>query len=244
MNVSKRIQQMAEQGTRPCCEQCSTQVRCPFATLPQTEHEPFWSLARERNVAVGEALETQGTQTQTLSVVKVGLLKGLRRGPGGVSKPILLMGKGRMMGYTQPFGQPATLSLTTITPTRICEVDVQAVRNAVKLHLPFQHAMFKSVAGFLGCMADWSHVLRQESYLAKVCVALHLIAAEEGSQSFRIPSHTELANVLGTRRETVARHITLLIEKGLLKKVDRWHGELTTPDCSSLLKRTVEPGST
>ncbi|MBA4266749.1 MAG: hypothetical protein C0453_16855, partial [Comamonadaceae bacterium] len=89
-------------------------------------------------------------------------------------------------------------------------------------------------------MADWSHLLRQESYLTKVCVALHLIAAEEGSQSFRIPSHTELANVLGARRETIARHIGLLIEKGLFRKVDRWHGLLTTADCRALLNSTVE----
>ena len=89
-------------------------------------------------------------------------------------------------------------------------------------------------------MADWSRLLREDSYLAKVCAALHLIAAEEGNHAFRIPSHTELANVLGTRRETVARHIAILIERGLLRKVDRWHGVLTTPDCSLVRERLSE----
>ena len=208
--------------------------------MSQTEHEPFWSMVRERSVAVGETLEIQGARSQTLGVVKVGLLKGLRRGPGDVDKPIVLMGKGRLIGFTQPFGQPATLSLVTITPTRVCEVDIQAIRDLAMLHAPFLQALYKTIADFIGCIANWSHLLRQESYLVKVCVALHLIAAEEGSQSFRIPSHTELAHVLGARRETIARHITLLIEKGLFKKIDRWHGVLTTADCSLLLNSTVE----
>lgn len=240
MHVSKSSQQSIEQTTRPKCEHCSTKARCLFSAMPYAEEEPFWSFVRERSVAVGEALETQGARTRTLGVIKVGLLKGLRRGPGELDKPIMLMGKGRLIGFTQPFGQSATLSLVTITPTRVCEVDIQTIRDLAMLHPPFLQALYKTIADFIGCIADWSNLLRQESYLVKVCVALHLIAAEEGSQAFRIPSHTELAHVLGARRETIARHITLLIEKGLFKKIDRWHGVLTTADCRSLLNSTVE----
>lgn len=190
-------------------------------------------------MAVGECLEVQGARSEALGVVKVGLLKGLRKGSGGTAKPIVLLGKGRLVGFTQPFGQAATLSLVTITPTRVCEVDLHAVRDVAMQHPAFQHALYKTIAAFIGCMADWSHLLRQESYLAKVCVALHLIAAEEGNHSFRIPSHTELAHVLGARRETIARHIALLIAKDLFIKVDRWHGVLTTPDCRTLVDRTA-----
>lgn len=240
MHVSKRILRTTEPTVPPRCEHCSTKARCLFARLPRPEHERFWSSVRERTVAAGETLEAQGARTQTLGVVKVGLLKGLRRGPGEVDKPIVLMGKGRLVGYSQPFGQSAILSLVAITPTRVCEVDVQVVRDVAMQHPLFQQAIYKTIGDFIGCVADWSHLLRQESYLTKVCVALHLIAAEEGSQAFRIPSHTDLANVLGARRETIARHIALLIEKGLFRKVGRWHGLLTTADCSALLDSTVE----
>lgn len=240
MHVSKRILKTTEPHTIPRCDHCSTQGRCLFARLPRTDHEQFWSSVRERTVAVGETLESQGDRTQKMGVVKVGLLKGMRRGPGEMDKPIVLLGKGRLVGFSQPFAQSAILSLVTITPTRVCEVDVQALRNIAMQHPPFQNAIYKTIGDFIGCMADWSHLLRQESYLTKVCVALHLIAAEEGSQSFRIPSHTELANVLGARRETIARHIGLLIEKGLFRKVDRWHGLLTTADCRALLNSTAE----
>lgn len=240
MRVTKTFRVSREQSTQPRCEQCLTQARCLFATLPLAEHEQFWSLARERTVGVGETLEIQGGRTQKFGVVKVGLLKGLRRGRVGVEKPIVLLGKGRLVGFPQTFGQPATMSLVAITPTRVCEVDVEAVRGIAMLHPPFQQAIYKTISDFMGCMSDWAHLLRQESCLTKVCGALHLIAAEEGRPSFRIPSHTELSNVLGTRRETVARQIALLIEKGLFSKVDRWHGVLTTPDCSSLPGRMDE----
>lgn len=239
--MPNNLKPATEHSSRPRCDHCSTQVRCLFVTLSLAEHEEFWALARERTVAVGECLETQGARAQTLGVVKVGLLKGIRKGPGGLDKPIVLLGKGRLVGFTQPFGQASTLSLVTITPTRVCEVDVKAVREIAMLHPPFQQALYKSIAEFMGCMGDWSHLLRQESYLTKVCVALHLIAAEEGNHSFRIPSHTELANVLGARRETIARHIALLIETGLFRKLDRWHGILTTPDCSALSGHADEP---
>ncbi len=235
-----KTQQMAVQGATPRCEQCSTRERCLFAVLPSPQHEHFRLLVRERTVAVGEEVEAQGVHAQTVGVVKVGLLKGLRSRPGDDGKTILLMGKGRLVGFTQPFGQPAVLSLVTITPTRICEVDVQAVRDIAMPSAHFQQATYRTIAEFLACMADWSRLLREDSFLTKVYCALQLIAAEERSPSFRIPSHTELANVLGARRETIARHIAILIDKGLFQKVDRWHGSLTSTDCHMFLERLAE----
>jgi CRP-like cAMP-binding protein len=238
--MSKNTQCKTGPGATPRCEHCSTRARCLFAVLPLPQHEHFRSLVRERTVEVGEPVETQGVHGQTLGVVKVGLLKGLRRCPGDDGKTILLMGKGRLVGFTQPFGQSALLSLVTITPTRVCEVDVQAVRDIAMPSAPFQQAIYRTIADFLGCMADWSRLLREDSFLAKVYCALQLIAAEEGSPSFRIPSHTELANVLGARRETIARHIAILIDKGMFQKVDRWHGMLTAPDCDMRRARMVD----
>lgn len=240
MSASKTSElRTAEKSNKPLCEHCSTRPRCLLRTLPMPEYEPFWSFARERSVAVGESLETQGTRTQTFGVIKVGLVKGLRKGPDGVFKPIMLMGKGRLVGFTQPFGQAATFTLVPITPTRVCEVDLQAVIEIAMRHPSFQVAIYRLVADFIGHVGDWSHLLRQESYLAKVGGALHLIAAEEGNHAFRIPSHTELAQVLGTRRETIARHIALLIEKGKFTKVDRWHGVLTISDHRSIVGSLV-----
>lgn len=228
--MSRNIPRMVGPGGAVVCEHCSTRGRCLFSVLSLPQHERLRTLIRERVVAVGETLEAQGSLGKTLGVVKVGLLRGLRGSPGEEGKSVLLMGKGRLVGFTLPFGQAALLSLVAITPTRVCELDVRVVRDMAMPFEPFQQALYRAIADFVGAMADWSRLLREDSYLAKVGAALQMIAAEEGSPSFRIPSHTELANVLGARRETVARHIAILIDMGRFRKVDRWHGVLTAAD--------------
>lgn len=226
----------------PRCEHCSTRGRCLFAVLPQPENERFRALIRERVVAVGESVENQGCHGKTFGVVKVGLLKGVRKNPRDDGKTIALLGKGRLIGSTQPFSQSALLSLVAITPMRICEVDVRAVKDIAMQQPLFQQAIYRTIAAYIGSMADWSRLLREDSFLTKVCVALQLIAVEEGSRAFRIPSHTELANVLGARRETVARHIAILVDKGVFRKVDRWHGVLTSSQCDDVNASWSEGG--
>jgi CRP/FNR family transcriptional regulator len=228
-------------GSPPRCDQCSTRGRCLFAETRSAQNDYFRSLVRERSVSVGETVEAQGSDGHALSVVKVGLLKGIRTIPGGDDgKSIMLMGKGRLVGFTQPFGQSAMLSMVAITPTRLCQVNVQDVKDIAMPNASFQQAIYRTSAAFLSCMADWSRLLREDSYLQKVSIALQLIAVEEGSQAFRIPSHRELANVLGTRRETIARHISILIEKGMLRKIDRWHVMLALPGDDGHQQRVVE----
>lgn len=235
--MRKNNQRKTRPGSQPRCEHCSTRGRCLFAVLPQPQYDEFSALIRERTVAVGEAVELQGCNGDAFGVVKVGLLKAVRHGAGSGDRAIALLGKGRLIGVTLPFAQSALLSLVAITPMRICEVDVQAVRRIALQQPLFQQAIYRTVAAFVGSVADWSRLVREDSFLVKVCVALHLIAAEEGSQAFRIPSHVELASVLGARRETVARQIAVLIERGMFRKVDRWHGVLTSVGCDGLSER-------
>ncbi len=238
--MSNNIQRTTGPGSPPRCEICSTRERCLFAVLPEPKYEHFRSLVRERSVAVGELVELQGRHGATFGVVKVGLLKGVRKSLDNDGKVIALLGKGRLIGFTQPFAHPALLSLSAMTPVRICEVDVQAVKHIAMDQPIFRLATYRTIAAFIGCVADWSALLREDSFLTKVSGALQLIAAEEGSQAFRIPSHTELASVLGARRETIARHIAILIEKGMFRKLDRWHGVLTATPGDILAQRRAE----
>lgn len=218
----------------PRCDLCSNRGRCLFFVLPQPEYTHFRSLIRERSISIGESIEVQGLQRATVGVVKVGLVKCVRRSAGSDGHAIALLGKGRLIGFTQPFAQPALLSLGAITPMRLCEVDTQAIRSIAMQNPLFEQATYRTIAAFVGSVADWSGLMREDSFLFKVCVALQLIAAEEGSQAFRIPSHVELAKLLGVRRETVARQIAILIEKGVFRKVDRWHGVLSVGGCDAL----------
>ena len=142
VNISKNSLRTGGPGTTPRCDHCSTRGRCLLAVLPTPQYEHFRAQVRERTVAVGEQVETQGAHGQVLGVVKVGLLKGLRRGPGDDGKTIMLAGKGRLIGFTQPFGQTALLSMEAITPTRICEVEAHSVRDIAMAQPQFQQAIY------------------------------------------------------------------------------------------------------
>lgn len=224
----------AEPVGGPRCEHCSTRARCVFFALPPQHAQLLKSHIRERVVTVGETLECQGDHGQTVMVIKLGLVKGMRGSSGKDNKAIAILGKGRLLGFNNLFRQVSPLTLTAITPTRVCEVDVSAVYSLAMSHQAFRRDVYKAVGSYFDCVADWSRILREDSYLLKLCHALQLIATEEGSNAFRIPSHSELAGVLGSRRETIARHIGALIHRGMFQKVDRWHGMLLSSGCHEL----------
>jgi CRP-like cAMP-binding protein len=186
---------------------------------------------QERTVAVGELVQRQGSAGSAVMVVKVGLFKGLRAAPGQEHKAIAILGKGRLLGFNNLYRQPAPLTLAAMTPARVCEAEIDSVHALAMVHQQFRQRVYQAVGSHIDCVADWSRILREDSYLLKLCQALHLIANEEGCTAFRIPSHIELANVLGSRRETIARHIGLLIDRGMFRKVDRWHGMLVASAC-------------
>lgn len=185
---------------------------------------------RERVVAVGEFVQEEGDCGTSVMVVKLGMFKGMRTAQFDQSRTIILLGKGRLLGFHSFFRQSASLSLQALTPCRICEVDTAALTAATAHHPELGRRVYHGVGSYIECLADWSRVLREDTFLFKLSQALRLIASHEGSSAFRIPSHTELADLLGARRETIARHFSALIESGRFRKVDRWHGMLLEDD--------------
>ena len=211
----------------PVCDQCSTRRGCLFNCLPEPQLSVLMPHVRERAVSVGDVLEREGEPSPVIGVVKVGLVKGSRTGPGTGAKAIVLLGRGRLIGFPGVFGHTSQLTQEAITPARVCELDT---RQAIELAMPwapFREALMATVARFVDCVADWSRILREDSFVPQLHMALRMIAAEEGNPSLRIPNHAELAGLLGARRETIGRHIRTLARQGLLQRVDRWRVVLT-----------------
>src|SRR5690606_28166463 len=139
----------------------------------------------------------------------------------------VLLGRGRLIGFPSVFGHRSQLTHEAITPVRLCELDArQAIALAMPL-APFRETLLAAIARFVDCVADWSRILREDSFVPQLHMALRMIAAEEGNPSLRIPNHAELAGLLGARRETIGRHIRTLARQGLLQRVDRWRVVLT-----------------
>ncbi len=213
------------------CELCATRERCLFYSLPVPSSYPLKSQVTERTVDVGETIELQGARITKIGVIKMGLIKGMRANRQNNSKAIVLLGRGRVIGLPGVFHMPSQLGFVAALPSRLCELDLTLLNDLVARNSAVQDSLFLHAGIRMGCIMEWSSILREESHLQRLCNALQLIAIEEGNSAFRIPSHADLASLLGSRRETIARSMATLIRRGKFRKVGRWHGFLTSEHC-------------
>jgi len=225
INMISRDKSKSSQGGARC-DFCSTHPRCIVSHLPVEHLAGLRSRIVERVVPVGRELEVQGAQTDTLKIIKLGLVKGVRLTSRGIGQPVCLQGRGQVVGLSSLHRRPAPLSIIAITSARVCELPVEVAVALGRTESSFSRGLCDAITRFVDNLADWSRILREEGIATQLCQALHLISQEEGIDAFRIPSHVELGRVLGARRETIARHIGALIEQGKFVKIDRWHGRL------------------
>ncbi|HMN94119.1 MAG TPA: Crp/Fnr family transcriptional regulator [Hydrogenophaga sp.] len=171
----------------------------------------------------GDELEVQGDFWNTLGVIKVGQVKGSRANALNKSKAVVFLGRGRPVGLGSAFGHRSQLTLVAITSVRVCCMDANLVRTLAMPDAEFRKALQDTAGSFVNCLTDWSRVLREDEFALKLYYALHLIATEGRSASFTMPSHAELADLLGSRRETIGRHLTAMVGEGRLERRDRRH---------------------
>ena len=230
--MNARPQAFAEFGRGDVkCDSCSTRSQCLIYNMAAANRAAIHPFIVEQSVKVGQQIDVQGSQSQTLKVIKVGLFKGERSGTDNSDEsdtPVCLFGKGRIAGFSSLYKQPAPLSMTAITPARVCEVPISIAYDMAFPDRGFRQFLYGAVARYIATLADWSRVTREIGLSRQLYLTLQLIADEEGSASFRIPSHIELAKLLGARRESIARHINQLITKGYFIKSDRWHGTVVS----------------
>jgi CRP-like cAMP-binding protein len=238
-----RARMMAlEDGTPARCDICSTRSRCLLSQAGQDVRERIAPHIVERSVRIGSSIEAQGEGGDHLGVIKLGLFKGERVNDQHERTPVCLLGRGRIFGFGNLFKQPATLTLTAVMPARLCQIPIAILYDRAFVDRGFRQYIYQSIGRYIDTLADWSRLPREGGISGQLLQALRLIAAEEGSRSFRIPSHIELGLLLGARRESVARHIGLLIQTRQLVKLDRWHGILDpTPEELALLSAPCGP---
>lgn len=211
----------------PSCTHCLTRHRCVFQSVPGAADK---LQVREFSVRPDSVLEVQGEHQDTLGVIKVGQAKGSRTVTAGKHKAIIFLGRGRVVGLGSAFRHRSPLTLTSLTPMRVCAARAELLHNEALSDERFLAAVVDAAGRFVNCVTDWSGLLREDDFGRRLHRALQMIATEEGSCSFRIPSHAQLADLLGSRRETVSRYLGTLVEQGQLRKLDRWHGVLA--DCA------------
>lgn len=184
-------------------------------------------------VAVGGCIEHQGVASTHLTLVKLGYFKAERSGVGGDSAAVCVVGRGRIGGYAGLFKQPSVMSLTALTPSRVCQLPIAVVYDHAFVEREFRQYLYASIGQHMENMADWCSLVRESNISKRLMLAFELLAQEEGSRTIRIPSHQILGELVVARRESVARHIGQLFQAGRITKLDRWRVVLNPPESAA-----------
>ncbi|MCB2016453.1 MAG: Crp/Fnr family transcriptional regulator [Hydrogenophaga sp.] len=213
------------------CDVCSMRSRCLLSKVSSEVKALMLPHVVERSVQIGEDIEAQGEHSAHLGVVKLGLFKSERTASPGNRAAVCVVGRGRLIGYANLFKQASAMTQTAMTPARVCLIPIHVVYDHAFRERQFRQSLYQAVGSHIENVADWAALIRESNISKRLMAAFDLMAREEGSRSLRIPSHVELGELVMARRESVARHITLLQREGQLVKLDRWRAILRpTPE--------------
>ena len=210
----------------PDCSLCVTHGECVIGAMPPAERGRYAPLVRERPFAKGDVLLREGEVVTRFRVVKVGLTQLLRRGPDGRNRPVALFGIGQVLGKFGLVGQPNALTCIALTSGRLCEMRVSDIEAHGLWSEPFRNQLGLAYVRSYGRMADWAQVMRIPGVQRQLAAVLLLLAQAQRSRLLRLPPHTVLGQLLGARRETVARAMAALERRKAFSRRDRWHCDI------------------
>lgn len=209
------------------CQLCAARRTCLMGQLPRGQQDKLDPMLRELGFHKGDVLQTEGTAPDTVRSIKLGTVMLTRSGPDGAHHPVALAGRGHLLGMWGLLDKPTQVGARALSAGRICELPVAALRQTLYQDATQLDALHHQMAHTFARLADWSQVMRLRGLPRQLMATLMLLANEQGSRSVHLPSQVALAALLATSRESVARTLRLLQDNGHLRRMDRWHGELT-----------------
>ena len=209
------------------CNDCACQQQCLLGRLDPQTRAAWRGHLTERRFRKGEMLQRQGESIHSVQVVKIGTLLVQRRGDDGVEHPVGMAGCCEALGAPALLQQPADLSYVAVTPGRVCQLDLAPLLGAGRqFQGEFLLELAREQLNANARLSDWGRIARIRGVVGQLAGALLQLAELQRSTLVRLPSHTVLAALLATTRESVARALALLAqEQGVLRR-DRWHCEI------------------
>lgn len=192
-----------------------------------------WSATR------GDALASEGEIATRVRVIGAGSAFAYRRGVDGDSRPIGMVGRGAAFGVFGVFGQQAPVSFAAATDARICDIPVRALAGVAQAHPEFARHLATSAQVLCEVIAAWSAAMRVGGSTNQLACALVLLSDAQDSEAIELPSHVALAELLGARRETVARGLAMLEAEGCIARAG---GRLCAIRRDRLLQRVKGEG--
>lgn len=209
------------------CQVCAARLTCLIGQLPASSQERLTPFHHERAFRKGQTLQTQGVTGEALLSIKLGTVMVTRQSADAQPRAVGLFGRGHTLGLFGAVGHPTQLGAVALSAGRVCEIAVATLHQLQLFDTAFMDALHAVTVRSFASLADWGQVMRLRGLQRQVVAALLLLAAEQGTRAVRLPSQAALASLLSTSRESVARTLRQLEASGHLRRIDRWHCELT-----------------
>ncbi|AVS72592.1 Crp/Fnr family transcriptional regulator, partial [Paracidovorax avenae] len=225
----------ASDTDRQNCHECSSRHQCLIGRQSDAARVSWPTLVQEHRFRKGDVLQLQGETADSLSVLKVGTALLHRTGPDQVARPVAMAGCGQALGTGAVLGTAERLTWVAVQEGRLCRLPAAALVRSGGLDSEFLQALLHEEAQAQSRLADWSGLLHLRGVPAQLASALLQLSQLQRSTLVRLPTHTVLASLLATTRETIARSLTQLAQQGAVVRHDRWHCAIVRAPLVALL---------
>lgn len=198
-----------------------------FEGTSDMDAETIARLCAERRYSRGKTIFSRGDPADAVYIVKDGLVKLVSVSPGGtetiinILKPNTIFGELLLAEDKRAFTAVAeTDCAVTMIPRRAF---VEILSTVPRVAANFIRLLSKRLARVQRTFADYGHTWSYDR-LARVLLRLseeHGAKVPEGMLITLRITHEELANLIGTTRETVTNQLGKFQRQGLLKRQGR-----------------------
>jgi CRP/FNR family transcriptional regulator/CRP/FNR family cyclic AMP-dependent transcriptional regulator len=197
-----------------------------FADLTDRESDTILDLMREKSVAKGTAVFHQNDAGGGLYLILAGAVKISRTGRDGRDVTVAMLHEGNFFGEMSLLdGQPRSASATAAESTRLLVLDREHFQRYVLTQARIMAKLLRELSKRLRAADQTIENLALGSVADRlVCLIGHLgrrNPIKDGAGVIeRAPTHQELAEMVGSSRETVTRTLAAMEKRGLIA-IDR-----------------------
>ena len=221
MNSPRQRISPAGPSGRTGCLDCATRSNCILGTLAPEHLSIASPLVRRRVFRNGEEISPEGEVASSVKIIKVGTVFGYRIGKDGHRRPIGIAGRGAAFGMHGCFGRSNQVSGVAVTAGHYCELSVRHLEEKSGWSAAFREQLVNGCVRDLGLTADWSAAMRLRTLVKQLAYTLLLLSDVQGSPVVQLPTHTALAELLGTTRESIVRGLIVLEDERCIAKLER-----------------------
>jgi CRP-like cAMP-binding protein len=219
------------------CQLCAVRSQCALGRIPARERQIIEPWIREQIFRPGDVLTREGDRSGVVRFVKIGTVFGYRLGLDGESRPIGVVRRGSALGVFGIFDQPNPATCTAVSTVRACELPMVALRASTTCQPQLLAHATQSMADNFAMAAAWSEAMRLPGAINRLAYVLLLLAEAHKPSPVELPSHSKMAELLATRRETVARALRTLENEGGLRRLTPRRCEVSRGRLLALLSR-------